>query len=302
MPACLGHRLRSLKRWILPVAVFGKSARTSIQRGYFHAPAFSFTCAFNASSRRVIGRKARLQHDEGLRLDQLVLVLLADHRRFEHRLVRHQRGLDLERRDPDAAHLEHVVGTARGNGNSRPRRARTCRRYRSTRLRRCGGSWRAGSNSPRRPTARAPRARRSRRSSTSSSVLAEDLGIVARHRLAGGAVANVASARLLTKMCSISVEPMPSRMSTPTVSRHRWPDVRRQCLAGRDAQAQPVRARRRAPILVREHRRIERRHAVEDGRLLAPHELEHRVGRRPPGSSTALAPTDIGNDMALPSP
>ena len=42
---------RSLKRWILPVAVRGRSGRTSIQRGYFHAPARSLTCTFSVSSR-----------------------------------------------------------------------------------------------------------------------------------------------------------------------------------------------------------------------------------------------------------
>jgi hypothetical protein len=34
---------RSLKRWTLPVAVRGKSLRSSIQRGYFHGPACSLT-------------------------------------------------------------------------------------------------------------------------------------------------------------------------------------------------------------------------------------------------------------------
>ena len=29
---------RSLKRWILPVAVFGRLSTNSIQRGYFHVP------------------------------------------------------------------------------------------------------------------------------------------------------------------------------------------------------------------------------------------------------------------------
>jgi Metallo-beta-lactamase superfamily len=42
---------RSLKRWILPVAVRGRSCRMSIQRGYFHGPARSFTCVRSVSSR-----------------------------------------------------------------------------------------------------------------------------------------------------------------------------------------------------------------------------------------------------------
>ena len=57
-------------------------------------------------------RCARLEHDEGLGLGQALAVLGADHRALEHRRVLHQRRLDLERRDPDAAHLEHVVAAA----------------------------------------------------------------------------------------------------------------------------------------------------------------------------------------------
>jgi len=45
-----GHQSRSLKRWILPVAVRGRSGRISIQRGYFHGPARSFTCERKVSS------------------------------------------------------------------------------------------------------------------------------------------------------------------------------------------------------------------------------------------------------------
>ena len=59
--------------------------------------------------------------------------------------------------------------------------------------------------------------------------------------------------------------------------------VRRQCFAGGNTNSQPFRARAARQILMREHRRIERRHAVEDGRLLAPQDIEHRVGRRATG-------------------
>src|ERR1700677_714258 len=41
----------NLKRWILPVAVFGNSAVNSIQRGYFHLPTRALTCSFNSASR-----------------------------------------------------------------------------------------------------------------------------------------------------------------------------------------------------------------------------------------------------------
>src|SRR6185312_10486899 len=46
---------------------------------------------------------------KGARLGQPVAVLVADDGGFEHRWVGDQRLLDLERRDPDAADLEHVV-------------------------------------------------------------------------------------------------------------------------------------------------------------------------------------------------
>src|SRR6185369_4517948 len=41
---------RSLKRWILPVAVRGSASRASIQRGNFHGPALSFTWCLSVSS------------------------------------------------------------------------------------------------------------------------------------------------------------------------------------------------------------------------------------------------------------
>src|SRR5262249_2935886 len=49
-PERAGRQSRSLKRWILPVAVRGRSSRTSIQRGYFHKPARSFTWVRSASN------------------------------------------------------------------------------------------------------------------------------------------------------------------------------------------------------------------------------------------------------------
>ena len=42
---------RSLKRWILPVAVRGSASRASIQRGNFHGPALSLTWCLSVSSR-----------------------------------------------------------------------------------------------------------------------------------------------------------------------------------------------------------------------------------------------------------
>src|SRR5262249_11784279 len=46
---------RSLKRWIFPVAVFGRLSSTSIQRGYFHGPTVVFTCSRSAALRSSLG-------------------------------------------------------------------------------------------------------------------------------------------------------------------------------------------------------------------------------------------------------
>lgn len=59
-----------------------------------------------------VGGKTVAQHDEGFRLDQAVGILLADHRGFQHGLVRGERRFHFERRYPHAADFEHVVGTA----------------------------------------------------------------------------------------------------------------------------------------------------------------------------------------------
>lgn len=58
------------------------------------------------------GRISWFQHNVSLGLDELLLVLGADDRGLEHGFVRDERGLDLDRRHPDAAHLEHVVRAA----------------------------------------------------------------------------------------------------------------------------------------------------------------------------------------------
>jgi hypothetical protein len=54
-----------------------------------------------------------------------------------------------------------------------------------------------------------------------------------------------------------------------------------------------------------EHGGKERRHAVEDRWLLALYECENRIiasGAGRSGSRIVVAPTDMGNDMALPKP
>ena len=43
-----GPSARNLKRWILPVAVFGSSVRNSIQRGYLYGASLALTCSCSA--------------------------------------------------------------------------------------------------------------------------------------------------------------------------------------------------------------------------------------------------------------
>ena len=83
-------------------------------------------------------------------------------------------------------------------------------------------------------------------------------------------------------MCSISVEPRPSRISTPKCSVQRWP-----MSAG---SASPADVQRRSPQLAalrqvgaREQRGEQRRHAVEDRRLMLAQPREHGGRRRPLG-------------------
>src|SRR6266851_2034323 len=55
---------------------------------------------------------SRPKHDEGLRLEQVVLVGLSHHRHLEDAGMRDQHRLDLGGRDPLAARLDHVVRSA----------------------------------------------------------------------------------------------------------------------------------------------------------------------------------------------
>ena len=104
---------RSLKRWILPVAVFGSSVRNSIQRGYFHVPALVLTCSFSSSRSVVAAGLAGLQDQmKAMGLIRPSLSSRADDGGLLHGRVRDQGQLDLERRHPDAADLEHVVGAS----------------------------------------------------------------------------------------------------------------------------------------------------------------------------------------------
>ena len=87
-------------------------------------------------------------------------------------------------------------------------------------------------------------------------------------------------------MCSISVEPMPSRMSTPNRFLQRVP-----ICSGSASPAETQRRSRREPFSgvqagIGEHRGVERRHAEEDRRLLAP---QHVEAPRPASAARAAA-------------
>ena len=107
--APLKHQMpRSLKRWILPVAVLADPRTNSIQRGYFRRE-HALDVRSQLLPHRLAGSVAGLEHDESLGLIRRSSSSIADHRRLEHRLVGDQRRLDLDRRHVDAAHLEHAV-------------------------------------------------------------------------------------------------------------------------------------------------------------------------------------------------
>jgi hypothetical protein len=94
---------RSLKRWILPVAVLGRSATNSTRGQAVLDEGLEFG---------LLDAGAFLAHHEGLGLGQAVGVFLADDGGLQHGRVLHQRGLHLEGADVDAADLEHVVAAA----------------------------------------------------------------------------------------------------------------------------------------------------------------------------------------------
>ena len=66
--------------------------------------------ATSAALKRSLSRLPLGEHDPGLGLDQPVIVGAAYDGGLQHRLMGDQAGLDLDRGNPDAADLEHVVG------------------------------------------------------------------------------------------------------------------------------------------------------------------------------------------------
>ena len=260
-------RSRSLKRWILPVAVFGSSATNSIQRGYLYGAILSFTKRLElVGQRRRRPPAGSFSTTKALRLHQAVAVLPADHGGLQHGRVLDERALDLDRRDPDAADLQHVVGAAGvpevavgvlvvlvagldpvaeerllgllvlvpvvGHGRVAldAQVADLALRHRRARRRPRRSPRSPGTGSPVEPGRTAP-------------------------------------GRFEMKMCRISVVPMPSMISTPNRSLPALVDLLGQRLAGRDAQPQATRGRSACSAsLTASIDGVERGHAEEERR------------------------------------
>ncbi len=82
------------------------------------------------------------------------------------------------------------------------------------------------------------------------------------------------------KICNSSVEPTPSRMSTPKRALPGVADRFRQRLAGGGADPQPRSAALVLQGVVVQHRGEQRRHAEEDAGIVSVHQREHRSRRR----------------------
>ena len=102
----------NMKRWILPVAVFGNSLRNSIQRGYLYGASLALTMLLQRAGERVVCLVRSFEHDKGARLCELLLVVPADDGRFQHVRMRGERRLHLEGRDIHARYFQHIVGAA----------------------------------------------------------------------------------------------------------------------------------------------------------------------------------------------
>ena len=85
------------------------------------------------------------------------------------------------------------------------------------------------------------------------------------------------------KMCSSSVEPTPSRMSTPKRAFQALPTNSGSASPAEVQMRNRVPARSSFSALVVQHRGEQRRHAEEDGRVVFVHQREHRSRRRPLG-------------------
>lgn len=84
--------------------------RTS--RGYLNGWNLALHEGLQLHRQRGAGAVPGLEHHEGARLLELLLVFVTHHRRLEHRRVLQEAVLDLHRRDVPPAHFQQVVGAA----------------------------------------------------------------------------------------------------------------------------------------------------------------------------------------------
>ena len=106
---------------ILALRVLGSSAAKKISSGLAIAPIFVDHVLLQFVFQRVAGCDAFLQRDERRNSLAFDFVRLADHRRFGHRGVIHQRAFHFVRGDAVAGDVHHVVHAARAARNNRRR-------------------------------------------------------------------------------------------------------------------------------------------------------------------------------------
>ncbi len=100
---------RSSRRMILALRVLGNSAAKKISSGFAIEPIFVETCAINSFFQRVAGGDPFLQRDERGNSLAFDFVRLADHGRFGHGRVIHQRALNLECGDAVSGDVHDVI-------------------------------------------------------------------------------------------------------------------------------------------------------------------------------------------------
>ena len=209
-----GPSARNLKRWILPVAVFGSSLRNSIQRGYLNGASFALTCSCSARTSASLALSGDLSTTKAFGLISFCSSFQPTTAASSTSGCDGQRGLDLERRDIHARHFQHVVGAAAadviavGILDIFVARARPFALEGRARLLAVVPVHDRAGRPARIHLAHLALLHR-------LAVLADQLDLVARHRLAGGAVLGRARHDWSDKMCSISVVPRPSEISTP---------------------------------------------------------------------------------------
>ena len=227
---------------------------------------------------RGAGRLPGLEHHEGLRARDAVLVGRADHRGLQHRRMLHQGRLDLERRDELPAHFQHVVAAARIDviaggvavvlvAGARPRALESL------------GGFRAIAPVHERGARSAHIQVADLRAFDEAPVFATDLDLVSRHRLAARAVAHVPGAVGKEDVQHLGRADAVDHLAA-VVRLEALADLLRQRLARGRTQA------KRHGVALRqlgrgEHARVSRGRAEEQRRLRFGPALEDRLRRGP---------------------